>query len=296
MRLDYAGEDLIFVVGCPRSGTTWVQRLLAGHPKIRTGQESDVFDLYVGPQLRAWRRETDPASSGRGGVGLACYFQEPEFLSMLKRYTLELLGPMVGTLAPGEIFVEKTPSHVLYWAEIVELVPRARFVHVLRDARDAVASLLIASKSWGRHWAPRSARGAAGIWLNHVRAARQAAEALGPNQFHEIRYEQLHADGPRVLAELVEWIGLEWSSEAIADALAANRPEAARSGGGTPIPLGGHFRQQFGSAVVAEPDGFIRKARAGGWREDLSLLQRAGVWLVAHRVMQQVGYPWPLPV
>src|SRR2546423_15469034 len=97
------------VVGCPRSGTTWVQRLLASHPQVRTGQESDLFDLCVGPQLQAWRRELDGGSSGRGGVGLGCYFREDEFVPILKRYALDLLRPMVGGLQPGEVFVEKTP-------------------------------------------------------------------------------------------------------------------------------------------------------------------------------------------
>src|SRR5918911_4157263 len=99
----YSGDNLVCIVGCPRSGTTWVQRLLATHPSVRTGQESDVFDIYVGPQLRAWRRELDPTSSGRGGVGLACYFDDARFKAVLKRYSCELLGPMLGGLGPGEI-------------------------------------------------------------------------------------------------------------------------------------------------------------------------------------------------
>src|SRR5205085_953700 len=59
---DYAGANLLFVVGCPRSGTTWIQRLLATHPCVRTGQESDLFDLYIGPQLRTWQHELETDS------------------------------------------------------------------------------------------------------------------------------------------------------------------------------------------------------------------------------------------
>src|SRR5919199_6787477 len=187
------GDALVCIVGCPRSGTTWVQRLLAGHPRIRTGQESDVFDIYIGPQLRAWRRELDPTASGRGGVGLACYFDEVAFKGVLKRYASELLQPMVGGLTPGEIFVEKTPSHALYIPEILELFPKTRFVHVLRDARDTVASLLGAGRSWGKGWAPRRARGAALMWVSHVNAVRAAR--LAPDQLVEVRYEDLPAHG-----------------------------------------------------------------------------------------------------
>src|SRR5579872_7450610 len=86
VRPDDTGANLLFVVGCPRSGTTWVQRLLATHPCIRTGQESDLFDLYVGPQLRTWQQELTADSSGRGAVGLGCYFTDDEFRRTLKSY------------------------------------------------------------------------------------------------------------------------------------------------------------------------------------------------------------------
>ena len=291
---DYAGANLVFVVGCPRSGTTWVQRLLASHPCIRTGQESDVFDLYIGPQLRAWRRELDPDSSGRGGVGLGCYFRQDEFLACLKRYALDLLGPMVGGLQPGQIFVEKTPSHVLFVPEILTLLPKARFVHVLRDARDTVASLLSASRTWGRSWAPRRARNAAATWVSHVEAGRNAQRTLSPTQFVEIRYEALHSDGPRVLRQLMDWLQLAWPDDEVRCALERNSPEAARTGQGTPIPLGGEFARSVGP-VVREPQGFVRTARAGAWRDDLSFVDKLAVWRVARSTMAEAGYPWTAP-
>jgi hypothetical protein len=294
LTLDYLGANLLFVMGCPRSGTTWVQRLLATHPRIRTGQESDVFDLYIGPQLRAWEHELDPESSGRGGVGLGCYFTAAEFRDVLKGYLLKLIEPMVGGLAPDELFLEKTPGHVLYVPEIHALLPAARFVHVLRDARDTVASLLGASRSWGRAWAPRQAGQAAGTWVSHVRAASAAQRSLPAQQFFEVRYESLHADGPRVLRQLVDWLGESWTDAEIRAAVEKNSPRAARAGQGTPIPLSGEFASAFGP-VVKEPEGFIRKAQAGTWREDLTAFDKLEVWRVAHTTMAANGYAWATP-
>jgi Sulfotransferase family len=284
----------VFIVGCPRSGTTWLQRLLASHPNVRTGQESDVFDLYIGPQLRTWRRELDAEGSGRGGVGLACYHTETEFISSLKRYALELLRPMLDGLGPGDIFVEKTPSHALFIPEILELFPGSRFIHVLRDARDTAASLLAASRGWGRGWAPRRATAAARMWVEHVRAVRCAAARLPREKLCEVRYESLHTNGLETARGVAGWLGLAWSEGEIEQTLAANRPEAARAGQGTPIPMAGAFGAQFGP-VVQEPRGFVRRAQAGGWRDDLSLVDRMQVWRVAHRTMAEVGYPWPRP-
>lgn len=294
LSLDYDGSNLIFIVGCPRSGTTWVQRLLASHPCVKTGQESDVFDLYVGPQLRTWTRELDVLSSGRGGVGLGCYFREPDFMRILKDYTLRLLSPMVGSLRPGEIFVEKTPSHALYIPEILKLLPGARFVHVLRDARDTVASLVGASRSWGRAWAPGNASHATAMWIEHVQAARTAASSLGPTHFYEVRYEQLHAHTHATLRDLVTWIGLQWADAELDGAIMHNQANNARAGAGTDIPVGGVIGDISGP-VVKEPAGFIRKADVGTWREDLSLGDRLRVWKLAHSVMREAGYTWRFP-
>jgi hypothetical protein len=288
---DYAGANLVFVIGCPRSGTTWVQRLLASHPCIRTGQESDLFDMYVGPLLRTWQQERRVDSSGRGAVGLSCYFTDAEFSQTLKTYLVQLLQPMVGSLQPGELFLEKTPSHVLFVPEIHTLLPQARFIHVLRDARDTVASLLSASRSWGRAWAPRRAAHAARTWVTHVEAGRQARTTLPHAQFFEVGYEALHANGLSTLRDLTHWLGLAWSDADLQAALRQNSPDAARAGRGTPIPLGG----EFAGGVVTEPAGFIRQARAGTWRRDLTLADKLAVWRVARRTMANVGYPWTTP-
>ena len=76
---DYKGENIVFIVGAPRNGITWLQKLLSTHPQIKTGQESGLFDTNVGPQLKAWKRDMYPGSSGRP-VGFPCYFTEKQFI------------------------------------------------------------------------------------------------------------------------------------------------------------------------------------------------------------------------
>lgn len=288
--LHYNGDNIIFIVGCPRSGTTYLQRLIASHPKVYTGQESDVFDLYVGPLLRTWRRELQNYS-GRGGVGLACYFQESEFMEILKGFLLQLLGPMIEDLGPDEIFVEKTPSHALFMVEIHQLLPRARFIHILRDPRDVVASLLAASRSWGRNWAPKNTVLATILWRRHVEAVSNARSLIPANQFFEVRYEQLWGNPVSTLEQVSRFIGLNWTIDEIRASVENNRPEVVRKGGGTPIPKKGEFGIKTG-AVVSDPPEFIRRGAPGGWRKDLKIHQRFIVWLIAGQIMKEVGYPW----
>ena len=186
----YSGHNIVFIVGAPRSGTTWLQRLLATHRSVRTGQESNVFRWYIAHQVRMWAMETGRATAvaaglrpvGRGGTGLSCYFSEDEFFAQLRQYLFSLLQPMIGTLQDGELFIEKTPSHALCIPEIKRLLPDSRIIHILRDPRDVVASLLAVSRSWGAAWAPHHAAEAAILWADHVRSVRSAARQHFPEE------------------------------------------------------------------------------------------------------------------
>jgi hypothetical protein len=294
--LSYTGSNLIFIIGAPRSGTTWLQRLLASHPKIRTGQESKLFREYVGPQLRAWRWElareqNSSTATGRGGTGLSCYFEEEHFLRILRGYMLQLLEPMVGNLQPGELFLEKTPSHALYIKEIKELLPESRFIHVLRDPRDVTASLLAAANDWGSGWAPRLPQKAAATWVRHVRAVRSAAGALTEREFFEVTYERLWGSTEETLSDLTNFLGLEWSGSEMRETIGRNQAQSIRSGKGTPIPLHGEVAKSAGPAVK-DPATFVRRAQPGAWKSDLSFGEKLKVWRVVRKTMREVGYTW----
>lgn len=284
-----SGFNVVFVVGCPRSGTTWVQRLLASHPKIFTGQESHLFSVYLGPQLRNFRSQL--SIQNRGGVGLACYFEEKEFLEIVNSYMNSLMQPQIGGLKEGELFLEKSPSHGLFIPEIVELLPGARIIHVLRDPRDVIASLLAASHSWGSNWAPNNARAAARYWLKHVSEIRKAAKNLPHWQYLEIRYEDLHTSTERVLEQCREFLDIEWMPEEISLAVAENDRSVIAKGGGTEIPLGGEAKKQSGS-VVLEPEGFVRTARPGEWTKDIKMKDRLVIWKILRRTRGEFGYQW----
>lgn len=281
------GRNLVLLVGCPRSGTTWLQRLLAEHPLVSTGQESHVFK-YLVPMLRRWRG--DLARAGERPSGLACFLDEEEFERILRDFTKTLLQPLVGTLRPGELFVEKTPSHARILPEIREILPRVRVVHMVRDPRDVVASLLAASQSWGRGWAPSTTRGAARKWLSYQRDAERAKALFPPEQLLEVTYEGFERDTVGELARVLSFLDLPVDAGQLAEAVENNR-----GGGGTAIPLAGEVVRRGGSRVVEEPEGFIRRARSGGWRSDLGPLQKLTVWRLLRREMARKGYPWALP-
>jgi hypothetical protein len=288
----YDGHNIVFIVGCARSGTTWLQRLLASNPKIHTGQESFLFSSYIGPQLRNWRREMRTLSSGRGGSGMGAYLKEGEFISILRGEMLRLMEPMIGELPDGHLFLEKTPNHAFWINEIVELLPRARIINMLRDGRDVVSSLVAASKSWWG-WAPNNAFSASRRWVRNVEAARKAMKKLTPEQFLEVRYEQLLESPELVLQNVSRFLGIEWEQGELVRAIRKNDAKASPKTV-TAIPIKGQFAMISGSEVK-QPKGFIRRARSGSWRRDLSPVEKILTWIGASRTMAKVGYPWILP-
>jgi hypothetical protein len=243
-----------------------------------------------------WRweltREDNPkTATGRGGIGLSCYLREHEFLAILKDYMFQLMRAMLANLQPGELFVDKTPLHALYLAEIRELLPESRIIHVIRDPRDVVASLLAASRTWGLGWAPRTSRAAVRMWVEHVRAATEAAKNVSPGQFLEVRYENLLVSPETTLHDVGEFLGLEWDPVAINKAVENNKAETVKAGGGTPIPLYGEVAKRAGS-IVRDPSAFIQNVKEGAWRRNLSLWDKFVVWYAARKTMRQVGYSW----
>ncbi len=276
---EYMGSNIVFIVGCPRSGTTWLRKLLASHPKVHSGGESHLFAWYLGSQLRASKKDFKThhkSSRNESWTGLCYYFEETQFITILREYMHKLMEPMVGGLGPQEIFVEKTPKHSFFIPEIIEMLPECRIVHILRDGRDVVSSLLAASKSsWGSDWSPGSARQAARLWVEHVETVLGASKKIPPEQFYQLRYEDLWKNTDKTLRDLSQFLKLEWDENVLFDAIEKSKAQAKKES--------------------ARPSGFIRKAKAGSWKEDLSFSDKLSVWLVARKTLRKVGYAWDYP-
>jgi tetratricopeptide (TPR) repeat protein len=103
---------------------------------------------------------------------------------------------------------------VLQMSELAALHPRARFVHVVRDGREVVGSLLRAPVTEVDGSVPawsRDAGAATTYWCEVVQPARQeAAMLLG--RVLEVRYEALVEDGERELRRVLAFLGEPWEA------------------------------------------------------------------------------------
>jgi hypothetical protein len=283
----YQGHNMVFIVGCPRSGTTWLQSLVRSNPMVHSGPESHVFQWYLGPLLRKWNSELVDRDTGMGN-----YLQEEEFQSILRRFMLQILAPMASKLKDGELFVDKTPGNGIFMKEISELLPESKVVHMLRDGRDVTASLMDASKGWAKAWAPNDCSGAAKMWVKSVTAVHNSAKTYHAELFHEVRYEALWTDPQRTLGDLIRFLGLDWDEQNMRDAIRRNDARSP-SGQRTNLDQGGAYAEK-GAQQVNHND-FIKKPAPGRWKSDLSLIDKIRFWSIARKTMEEMGYKCPYP-
>jgi hypothetical protein len=201
----------VFVVGCPRSGTTLLYSMLVaagGFAAYR--KETYVYELAPRfPDLAAAEsRERFLAEFLSGYLGKVPGLDvEPlaRRAAADSRTPGEFLPRLMTAIAAAqqmERWVEATPAHVLWMREIKRFVPDALFVHVVRDGRDCAIS------NDKQHWLPvlpwdrgRSLGVAALYWEWIVRAGRAYGRA-NPRDYFEVRFEDLIADPRTSLARI----------------------------------------------------------------------------------------------
>lgn len=144
-------DKRIFLFGCPRSGTTLLQVILARHPNVHSLPESFFFSLTIGYRRRLLARLN--ISTGKEKEGLIKISEilglEPSVLPYKKslhyKPTVDTFIHYLDTItiAHGKsIWVEKTPFHINYIDIIEKYVPKVHFIHIIRDGKDTVSSIV----------------------------------------------------------------------------------------------------------------------------------------------------------
>ena len=201
----------VFIVGCPRSGTTLLQRMVDAHAEIAIPRETHWIP-------ESFKRQTGITADGFVTHELLeSLLAHPKFGNLgIEREELELLLATEGRLSYAKFISalfdlygerrgkrlvgDKTPGYVREIAILHGLWPRARFVHLIRDGRDVCLS----ATSWERKaqhfrrrfrtWDDDPTTTAALWWTWHVRLGLEAGARLASDLYYEIRYETLVTD------------------------------------------------------------------------------------------------------
>jgi hypothetical protein len=269
----------VFIVGCPRSGTTVLYHMLlsaGGFAVYRS--ESNVFNLLV-PRfggmhsaserkalLDVWLRSKLFRVSGLDPGEISAKIMSDcrsggDFLRIVMREVARKQGVAR--------WADCTPEHLLYMEEIKEQIPDALFIHIIRDGRDVALSYVKQGWSHPLPWDRNDGLNVAGIyWEWLVRRGRKHAQHLG-SDYIEIRFEELIAKPQETLSSLASFVDHDLDYERI---------------------------QRAGIGSVSEPNtSFVAEGEAvfnpiGRWKTKMSAEQINGIEELVGDLLLDLGY------
>jgi Sulfotransferase family len=270
----------VFVLGCPRSGTTVLYHMLlsaGGFANYRS--ETNVFNLLL-PKFGGFRFAADRKAlldvwlksilfrvSGldpneiRRKVISDCH-SGGDFL----RIVMQEIARKQGMTR----WADCTPEHLLHMREIKRQIPDALFVHIIRDGRDVALSYERQGWAHPLPWDRNDRLGVAGLyWEWLIREGRRQAKQLGAD-YCEVRFEELIAKPQNTLNELGSFIDHDLDYQRIQRAGIGSVSEPNTSFSGEP---GASF------------------APIERWKSKMSTEQIAAFEGLAGEALAELGYP-----
>lgn len=226
-----------FVIGCARSGTTLLQRILESHPQLAVANDSHfILEPITGYQplhaVKGLAIGEDPPLTGDMVRALREYRTfartglPPEAVDAAAgraRTWFGLVSALYDELARvngKQYAAEKSGRYANVIPYLHAAFPAARFVHIVRDGRDVALSTLqwVAKRTYrgpGQFalYAQDPIATCALWWAGHVRNGRHDGAALGGPLYHEVRYESLVAEPESAVRSLAAFMGLPYSDK-----------------------------------------------------------------------------------
>ena len=209
--LDDQGEDLCFLVGFPRSGTTLLELRLDAHPDIHAIEEKSTFE-----------RLCVDIDRGEGGFPWSLAQADARAWQALRRRYREAVAA-TGVVAGRQVILDKMPIRTVLAPVVARVFPKARFIFALRHPCDVVLS------NYMQFFAPNDVfvhfndlQGIAGIYDRAIRIWRRTVERLAPAH-HVVRYESMVEDPEGETRAALTFLGLS------VDGSLSSHEEVARS-------------------------------------------------------------------
>jgi sulfotransferase family protein len=267
----------VFIVGCPRSGTSLLKRMLNAHSQIAVFGEShwivQLFEEQKGltpqglstPELISHLVNSPKFNRLRiSSVQLETLLATPHpvtYSAFIARI-FDMYGQSHGKALVGN----KTPWFVRRIHTLHTLWPRARFVHLIRDGRDVCLSMGNWPTTHRNHpalfstWNEDTISTAAFWWEYMVQTGREAGRSLGPDLYYEIRYESLVSHPAEECSRLCAFLRLPYDGAMLSCHEGQTKPIASR-----PVTQGlRDWRSQMSSDEIARFEG-----AAGGLLNEL---------------------------
>lgn len=188
----------IFIIGCPRSGTSALSWALAQHPSMWVSAESDFIQLLFGygHMQRAYRIASERPDDGwltKNEVGYS------EFSSYLGNGIDQLFQ----SRSEGRRWIDSSPGYTLMATELAMMFPRASFIHLVRDGRAVVNSMI--NSNFDIDWAQDFER-ACITWAHYIQKGLDF-ETIWPARVLRVSHADLVSTPEQTCASILEFTG-----------------------------------------------------------------------------------------
>jgi len=238
-------DSRVFIVGCPRSGTTLLQSMLHSHPSIYSLPETKFFTALIGIDRRAYLREAPRTLRAKvralardtlvkfglverhrqiyawrviRDVARRSGWEKPIGCSsfLISHHTAAFVHLLdaLALASRKSIWLEKSTDHLFYIPQIARLVPHARFIHIIRDGKDNVASLVDAAQKYPSDgWEEYKAVEVA-VRLRNI-AVQESQKYRNDISHYFVRYEHLALNPRETLKGVCEFLGCHFDERMV---------------------------------------------------------------------------------
>jgi hypothetical protein len=253
-------KQVFFVGGAAKSGTTWLQFLLNAHPEISCTGEGHFANKLLPLVARTLKAHNATLQSKSESI----FDGMNEQPLLTNRHALYLATAAICLLlcppdkvSTTRVVGDKTPDNVRHFRLLATLFPQAKFIHIVRDARDCAVSawyhnLRISPEPFARQFTSFEAFTGtfAKAWVTNVSLGAKFASEH-PESCLTIRYEDLSRDPLALLEQVCVFLGASTDPTLLQACCAA--ADFPRLSGGR--PRGEENR-----------DSFFRQGMPGDWQ------------------------------
>jgi len=209
----------IFILGSPRSGTSVFSRLFGQHPELANWSEGHfLFDpAYL--MQHTEHRWTDDHGTGFGSRRIRAN------VSWFTRYIASRQH------LPVKRFTNKLPRHTLRVPYLMKIFPDACFVHIIRDGRAVVRSMIRVVErqekenqvlgsfarptGWQEYYKNDQYEAHSRQWIGIEETVQADLAAIPTEQVFRTRYEEFILHTRDIMTDICKQFGLDTSEKAV---------------------------------------------------------------------------------
>lgn len=279
---DIAPENVIWILGNPKTGSTWLSWMMEEIEDHTVWREPRIGEVFGAPYYHMLGEKHSESKHYILGSNT-----KESWIKLVRQFILHEASQRFPGVVNGGYLAVKEPNGSVGAPLIMEALPESRMVFLVRDPRDVVSSHLDASRKGSYMYQQRKGgkqtkmfeleadelvRGMAKAYSQNISNTKEAYDShQGPKVF--VQYEDLRSDTLGVMKRIYEELGIDIEEEELSRAV----------------------DKQAWENISEEQKGegkFHRKAQPGGWEEDLTEEQVAMVEEITAPLLDEFYPGW----